>query len=104
VTGGAQDANGRNSFVIIGRSILLSLRFGYYLAWAFFGFQMVALFCFGPLPGQTRPMPTYPLAVGVMAPSTSASRPRCHIQIASRRMLATTAIFFFLGFFVLMRS
>jgi hypothetical protein len=104
VTGGTQDTNGRNSFVIIGRSILLSLSFGYYLAWCFLGFQMVAHFCSGALPGQTRPTPTYPLAASGKAPETSTSRPRCHIQIASRRMLATTAIFFFLGFLALMRS
>jgi hypothetical protein len=92
VAGFAQDTNGRDSFVIIGAFNLLLIRCKHYLScWS------LSIPC-GRQPDRHPLETSLPTAVG------ASTLPKCHMRIAKRRMLATTATFFFLGFFALIRS
>ena len=89
MTGFAQDANGRDSFVIIGAFILLLIRLEHHLSGQFARLYLAE---------------DHPVAATRGTADSGSRLPRCHMRTASRRMLATTAIFFFLGFLVLIRS
>ncbi len=92
MTGDAQDTNGRDSFVIIGGFNLLLIRCRHYLS------------CWFLLISCGRQPDRHPLETSLPAADGTSALPKCHMRTANRRMLATTAIFFFLGFLALIRS